>query len=98
MDITDVFLILAVLGGFALGYFVMSGLDRFLNANRKATEKEPEKKEPSCVMLTQDMTDEEIVSEIRRFREKHECVRIVICDGSDKELSERMECFTEGKQ
>lgn len=93
----DILLILSVLGIFVFGYFLMARLDRFLNENRKAIEKENEKKEPSCVMLTEDMSDEDIAEEIRKFREKHNRVRIVLYDSTDTELSENMECHVEQK-
>mgnify|MGYP003312426438 CR=1 FL=1 len=61
----DIVLALAVLGVFVFGYFLMARLDKFLDENRKAIEKENEKKEPSCVMLTEELTDEEIVKLMR---------------------------------
>ncbi len=99
MDILrDIILILSVLGVFAFGYFVMRKLDKFLDENRKAIEKENEKKEPSCVMLTEEMSDEEIAEEIRRFREKHESARIVLYDSFDTEMQESMDSHTGQKQ
>lgn len=93
----DILLILSVLGVFVFGYFLMARLDRFLNENRKAIEKENEKREPSCVMLTEDMSDEDIAEEIRKFRKKHSKVRVILYDGTDTELSESMECHVEQK-
>lgn len=99
MDVLrDIILILSVLGVFAFGYFVMRKLDKFLEKNRKAIEKENEKKEPSCVMLTEEMSDEEITEEIRRFREKHESTRIVLYDSSDTAMQESMDSHTGQKQ
>ncbi len=94
----DIILIISVLGVFVFGYFLMSRLDKFLDENRKAIEKENEKKEPSCVMLTEDMSDEEIAEEVKRFRDKHECARIFLYDSADTELSESMRYHTEQKQ
>lgn len=91
MDVLrDIVLILSVLGAFAYGYFLMVRLDRFLDENRKAIEKETEKTEPSYVMLTEEMSEEEIVEEVRRFRKKHESTRIVLYDSSGTELPEGM--------
>ena len=87
----DILLILCVLGVFVFGYFLMARLDKFLNENRKAIEKENEKKEPTCVMLTEEMSDEEIATEIKRFRDKHKGARIVLSDSLDTELSENMD-------
>ena len=84
----DIVLALAVLGVFVLGYFLMARLDKFLDENRIAIEKENEKKEPSCVMLTEELTDEEITEEIRRFRSKHEGTRIMIYDSNDIKIEE----------
>ncbi len=99
MDVLrDIILIISVLGVFVFVYFLMARLDKFLDENRKAIEKENEMKEPSCVMLTEEMSDEEIAEEVRRFREKHESTRIILYDSTDTELSESMEYHTERKQ
>lgn len=99
MDVLrDIILILSVLGIFVFIYFLMKRLDKFLNENRKTIEKENEKKEPSCVMLTEEMSDEEIAEEVRRFRQKHESTRIVIYDSTDTELSESIEYHPEQKR
>ncbi len=94
----DIILIISVLGVFVFGYFLMVRLDKFLDENRKAIEKENEKKEPSCVMLTEDMSDEEIAEEVKRFRDKHEGARIFLYDSTETELSENMRYHTEQKQ
>ena len=57
MEVRDIILIVAVLGVMVFGFFVMKRLDKFLDENRKRIEQEEKKKEPSCVMLTTDMTD-----------------------------------------
>lgn len=91
----DIILIISVLGVFVFGYFLMKRLDQFLDENRKAIEKENERKEPSCVMLTEEMSDEEIAREVKQFREKHAGIRIVLFDSADTELSESMAYYTE---
>jgi len=93
----DSMLILCVLGEFVFGYFLMARLDKFLDENRKAIEKENEKREPSCVMLTEEMSDEEIATEVKRFRDKHASARIVLYDSADTELSESMDYYTDRK-
>ena len=93
----DILLILCVLGVFMFGYFLMARLDKFLVENRTAIEKENEKREPSCVMLTEEMSDEEITDEVKRFREKHGSTRVLIYDSNDTELSESMAYYTERK-
>lgn len=94
----DIILIISVLGVFVFGYFLMARLDKFLEENRKAIEKEEEKKEPSCVMLTEEMSDEDIVEEVKKFRETHKGTRIILYDSSDTELSESIEHHTDQKQ
>ena len=91
----DILLILCVLGVFVFGYFLMARLDKFLDENRKTIENENENREPSCVMLTEEMSDEEIATEVKRFREKHASVRIVLYDSTDIELSESMDYYAD---
>ena len=91
----DILLILCVPGVFVFGYFLMARLDKFLDENRKAIEKEHEKREPSCVMLTEEMSDEEIATEVKRFRDKHTSARIVLYDSTDTELSESMDYYAD---
>ena len=94
----DILLILCVLGVFVFGYFLMARLDKFLDENRKAIEKEDEKREPYCIMLTEEMSDEEIATEVKRFRDKHASARIVLYDNSDTESSENMDYDTDRKR
>ncbi len=94
----DILLILSVLGVFVFGYFLMAHLDKFLDENRKAIEKGNEKKEPSCIVLTEEMSDEEIAEEVRRFREKHESTLVVLYDRNDTGLSESMDYHTDRRQ
>ena len=91
----DILLILCVLGVFVFVYFLMARLDKFLDENRKAIEKENEKREPTCVMLTEEMSDEEIATEVKRFRDKHASARIVLYDSADTELSEIMDYYAD---
>lgn len=93
-----ILLVLSVLGVFGYGYFLMTRLDQFLDENREAIERESEKKAPSRVMLTEDMSDEEIAEEVRRFREKHKSARIVLYDSIGTDLPESMERHTGQKQ
>ena len=94
----EIILIISGLGVFVFGYFLMARLDQFLEENRKAIEKEEEKNEPSCVMLTEELSDEEIATEVKRFRDKHARARIVLYDSSDTESSESIEHHTDQKQ
>ena len=91
----DIILIISVLGVFVFGYFLMARLDKFLDENRKTIENENENREPSCVMLTEEMSDEEIATEVKRFRDKHASARIVLYDSTDTELSESMDYYAD---
>ena len=70
MVVRDIILVVAVLGVMVFGFFVMKRLDKFLDENRKRIEQEKKKKEPSCVMLTTDMTDEELIKSIRTYEKQ----------------------------
>ena len=85
-----IILILAMLGVFAFGFYPMSKLDKFLDENRKAIEKENESREPSCVLLTDSLTDDEISEEIRRFRKCHEDINVLLYDSSHAEFMNSM--------
>ena len=91
----DIIIIISVLGVFVFGYFLMTRLDKFLDENRKTIENEKENREPSCVMLTEEMSDEEIATEVKRFRDKHASARIVLYDSTDTKLSESMDYYAD---
>ena len=83
MDVWSCSILISVmLGMFSFGFFLMTKLDKFFVENRRAIERESEKCEPSCVMLTNSLTDEEILEEIRRFRNRHKESHILIYDSS----------------
>ena len=79
-------LIVSLLGIFAFGFYVMCRLDRFLEENRKALLKENESCEPSEVLLAHGLSDSEILSEIRRFRERHGTIDIILSDGQKNDF------------
>ena len=79
-------LIVSLLGIFAFGFYVMCRLDRFLEENRKALLKENESCVPSEVLLPHGLSDSEILSEIRRFRETHGTIDIILSDGRKDEF------------
>ena len=83
----DIILMAAVLGAFGFGYFLMIRLDRFLDENRNAIKSEMQKNLPSCVMLTEELSEEELVEEIRCFREAHKGAYILLCDGTEQYAS-----------
>ena len=81
----ELLLIVSLLGIFAFGFYIMCRLDRFLEENRKALLKENESREPSEILLPHGLSDSEILSEIRRFRETHGTVDIILSDGKEDE-------------
>ena len=82
----ELLLIVSLLGIFAFGFYLMSRLDRFLEENRKALLKENESCEPSEVLLPHGLSDSEILSEIRCFRETHGTIDIILSDGQKKDF------------
>ncbi len=81
----ELLLIVSLLGVFAFGFYIMCRLDRFLEENRKALLKENESCEPSKVLLPHGLSDSEILSEIRHFRETHGTIDIILSDGKEDE-------------
>lgn len=82
----EALLLIVVLLIFAGGFLLMKKIDGFIDENKKAVEDETENIEPSCVMLTDEISDEEIVEELRRFRKSHKKTCIVIYSPADKEM------------
>ena len=70
MVVRDIILAIAVLGAMLFGFFVMKRLDKFLDENGKRSEQVKKKKEPNCVMLTTNMSDEDIVKNIRTYEKQ----------------------------
>ena len=88
----DVILIIAVVAVMIFGFFIMKRLDVFLEENRKAIEKENQKKEVPLMFLDAE-NDERALSDIELFRQKHRNVRIVIYDESEVELTETIKSY-----
>ena len=84
MVVRDIILVVAVLGVMGFGFFVMKRLDKFLDENRKRIEQEEKEKEPSCVMLTTDMTDEELIKNIRTYEKQRGDAYIALYQDEDE--------------
>jgi len=84
MVVRDIILVVAVLGVMVFGFFVMKRLDKFLDENRKRIEQEEKEKEPSCVMLTTDMTDEELIKNIRTYEKQRGDAYITLYQNEDE--------------
>ena len=82
----ELLLIVSLLGIFAFGFYIISRLDRFLGENRKALLKESESREPSEILLPQGLSESEILCAIRRFRETHGNVDIILSDGQKNDF------------
>ena len=84
MVVRDIILVVAVLGVMVFGFFVMKRLDKFLDKNRKRIEQEEKEKEPFCVMLTTDMTDEELIKNIRTYEKQRGDAYITLYQDEDE--------------
>lgn len=82
----DVILIIAVVAAMIFVFFIANRLDVFLEENRKAIEKENQKKEIPLMFLDAE-TYEKAISDIELFRQKHRDVRIVVYDESEVDLT-----------
>ena len=84
MVVRDIILVVSVLGVMVFGFFIMKRLDKFLDENRKRIEQEEKEKEPSCVMLTTDMTDEELIKNIRTYEKQRGDAYITLYQDEDE--------------
>lgn len=92
----DIAMVVLVIGTLAFGYFITAGIHVFLLEKRSSMEKETEKREPSCMMFTDDVPDEELLREIQAFRSRHKHMRLMLYDASEKEAkNEEKGCFEE---
>ena len=88
----EVILVFAVIAIMIGGFFVMKRLDAFLKENRKAIEKENQKKEIPLMFLDAENNEKDI-SDIELFRQKHRDVRIVVYDESEVDLTETIKSY-----
>ena len=77
-------LVIVLLILFGFGFIIMKKLDSFLEENRKAISSENEKEDVSLILLTTELSDSEIIHEIRQFSKKHENTKILICNDVDE--------------
>ena len=84
MVVRDIILVVAVLGVMIFGFFVMKRLDKFLDENRKRIAQEEKEKEPRCIMLTTDMTDEELIKNIRTYEKQRGDAYITLYQDEDE--------------
>ena len=79
-------IILVILIYLILGCFLMLRVNDFIESNRKDLTKTRDRKDPSCVILVGEQTDEDIMDSLRTFRDRHEDTRILIYDNSSEPL------------
>lgn len=82
-----VILIVAVFLIFVWCFIMVKHFDEFLTDSFGCDFQNVEKKEPSCVLLTKDMTDEEMMEEIQYFREHHQKMEIYLCENICDDLT-----------
>ena len=78
----DILLVITVLAIFVFGFFVMKRLDKFLNENYKPYFREDEEK-PTRIIHNENTSDEEILSDIKKVKEKGGKAKIVISNEDD---------------
>ena len=78
----DILLVITVLAVFVFGFFFMKRLDKFLNENYKPYFRENEEK-PTRIIHNENTSDEEILSDIKKVKEKGGKVKIVISNEDD---------------
>ena len=78
----DILLVITLLAVFVVGFFVMKRLDKFLNENYKPYFRENEEK-PTRIIHNENTSDEEILSDIKKVKEKGGKVKIVISNEDD---------------
>lgn len=78
----DILLVITVLAVFVVGFFVMKRLEKFLNENYKPYFRENEEK-PTRIIHNENTSDEEILSDIKKVKEKGGKVKIVISNEDD---------------
>lgn len=74
----DIILMLVFVAVIIFGYFIVTRLDLFWQSNRKHIKNKQEVQSPSCVMLRDGLSDDEILDEIKNFKAENDKVSIVV--------------------
>lgn len=77
---SEVWILLIALAIFAGGYLIMDRIDRFLDRSFRSEPPAYQQQHPSSVMLTEDLSDEELIRSIRLFAAQHEQICIILRD------------------
>ncbi len=78
----DILLVITVFAIFAFGFFIMKRLDKILNENYKLHFSENEGK-PIRIVHNENTSDEEIILDIKKVKEKSGKVKIIILNEKD---------------
>ena len=76
----DVSLTASVLASFAFGHFLMAQTARFLCKHQMALQSEESDSKSSQILLSSDLTDDEILKEIHGFKKNHSKTGIFLYD------------------
>ena len=71
-------IVLIVLAVFVGGYYVMGGIDRFLARSLNNEPLEYQQRPPCSMMLTDSLSDEELIHSIRHFAAQHKQTVIIL--------------------
>ena len=78
----DILLMITLLAVFVFGFFVMKRLDKFLDDNYKPYFREDEEKS-TRIVYNESASDEEILLNIKKAKEKSGKVKIIISNEDD---------------
>ncbi|MCR5522864.1 MAG: hypothetical protein K6F64_04405 [Clostridia bacterium] len=76
----ELLLCAVVIGMFTTGYLLTRKLDAFLEINSGPVENDSNKEYPDCVFLNEELSDEELIAEVKKFRKTHKDTEIILCD------------------
>lgn len=85
----NILLALVFIAVFIFGYFLMAKFDSFLENNHRHIKDEKEVQEPSYIMLSYNLTDDEIADEIKKYRQKNENISVVIYNSSSEDSGKK---------
>lgn len=81
----DIILVVCLIAMGVYGYFLMGRLGKFLEENRKAIAKQESQRKKPYIIPKKDASGETVKNEVERFREKHPCACVVVCDPGELE-------------
>lgn len=85
MIVEDLILFCLVLFAMFLLYFLMGHVDRFLDENLEFISEEEDKKMPTAIVLSKDMSEEEIIKEVLYFKKTHKDSYIILSEENDED-------------